>query len=99
MSTTARSNLEDESSVQLKLVEILTRTEDADIDGDTVANKETDFATVTGYFSTHFSSSIIVKLTCQTLEKVDIYCNLFYLSCLSAYSINYVMFIQQIMCT
>ena len=76
MATTGRSNVEDESSVQLKLVEILTRTEDADIDGDTVANKETDFSTVTGYFSTHFSSSIIVKLTCQTLEKVDIYCNL-----------------------
>ena len=89
------SNLEDESSVQLKLVEILTRTGYTDIDGDTVANKETDFATVTGYLSTHFSSSIIVKLTCQTLEKVDIYyCTL---CCSILFSTDSINFILQVM--
>jgi hypothetical protein len=61
---------EDESTVQLILVEILTRTED--VDDETLPSHEEDFARVTGYLLSHSTSSIIVKLACQTLEKVSI---------------------------
>ena len=64
--------LEEESAVQLNLVEILTRTDESSSVDAVTDDQETDFWTVIGYLSTHSSSSIIVKLACQTLEKVDI---------------------------
>ena len=64
---------ESESSVQLRLVEILTGNEDVEAEDDTLDVNENDFETVTGYLSTHSTSSIIVKLACQTLEKVAFY--------------------------
>jgi hypothetical protein len=65
------ATIESESSVQLRLVEILTGNEDIE---DDKVNHENDFNTVTGYLSSHSTSSIIVKLACQTLEKVAIQC-------------------------
>jgi hypothetical protein len=67
------ANLESESTVQLNLVEILTRSDDLENEDDFTAGQENDFTIVTGYLSTHRTSSIIVKLACQTLEKVAIY--------------------------
>lgn len=72
------ATLESESSVQLRLVEILTGNEDIEINEDDKVYHENDFNTVTGYLSSHSTSSIIVKLACQTLEKVAIqyiHCN------------------------
>lgn len=69
---------ESESSVQLRLVEILTGNEDIEINEDDKDNHENDLNIVTGYLSSHSTSSIVVKLACQTLEKVAIsfiYCN------------------------
>ena len=63
-------SVETESSVQLKLVEILTKQDDVDIDENSLACQDNDFTIVTGYLLSHSSSSIIVKLACQTLEKV-----------------------------
>ena len=68
---------ESESSVQLRLVEILTGNEDIESEEDAQVVHESDFETVTGYLSTHSTSSIIVKLACQTLEKVDNYSTIF----------------------
>lgn len=67
------ASLESESSVQLNLVEILTRTDDIESEEDALAGQENDFTIVTGYLSTYSTSSIIVKLACQTLEKVAFY--------------------------
>lgn len=64
--------LESESTVQLNLVEILTRSDDLENEDDITSGQDNDFTIVTGYLSTHRSSSIIVKLACQTLEKVAI---------------------------
>lgn len=68
---------ESESSVQLRLVEILTGNEDIESEEDAQVVHESDFETVTGYLSTHSTSSIIVKLACQTLEKVANYSTIF----------------------
>lgn len=62
--------VETESSVQLKLVEILTSQDDVEDDETSVFNQGHDFNIVTGYLLSHSFSSIIVKLACQTLEKV-----------------------------
>ena len=59
--------------MQLNLVEILTRSDDLENEDDITSGQDNDFTIVTGYLSTHRSSSIIVKLACQTLEKVAIY--------------------------
>lgn len=62
--------VETESSVQLKLVEILTSQDYEDVDENSPSGQEGHFDIVTGYFLSHSSSSIIMKLACQTLEKV-----------------------------
>lgn len=68
---------EDESTVQLILVEILTRSEDNDYnnddDDDNIAKSyDEDFKRVTEYLLSNANSNIVVKLACQTLEKVSI---------------------------
>jgi hypothetical protein len=65
--------METESSVQLKLVEILTSQDDVETDETSLSGQDHDFNVVTGYLLSHSSSSIIVKLACQTLEKVACY--------------------------
>ena len=69
----ANSPLEEESEVQLVLVEILTRSDETNSGDDVTVtdDQDSDFEQVTTYLETHSSSSIIVKLACQTLEKVD----------------------------
>jgi hypothetical protein len=64
---------EDESAVQLILVEILTRSEEPDSndeDNNIAKSYEEDFRRVKEYLLTNANSNIIVKLACQTLEKV-----------------------------
>jgi hypothetical protein len=60
-----------ESDLQLQLVEILTRNDDFDEDTALLNEQhEEDFVKVTDVFKTHATSAVIVKLGCQTLEKV-----------------------------
>jgi len=64
---------EDESAVQLILVGILTRSEEPDSndeDDSIVKSYEEDFRRVKEYLLINANSNIIVKLACQTLEKV-----------------------------
>jgi hypothetical protein len=64
---------EDESAVQLILVEILTRSEEPDTydEDDSIGKScEEDFRRVKEYLLINANSNIIVKLACQTLEKV-----------------------------
>ena len=64
---------ESESSIQLRLVEILTGSEDNEADEDGLGAYLNDFEVVIGFLSTHSTSNIIVKLACQTLEKVALH--------------------------